>query len=420
MIFSRSRARFDPEERFRRPGLRLLGVVSLVIIALFLAVTVAIYREVFSTDVSVTLRTDHVGNQLQEQADVRMRGLVIGKVRRVGGRGDVAELELAMDPDQIHRVPRNVSARLLPKTLFGERYVSLVEPERPDPAALADGDVIGQDSSAAAIELERVLNNLLSLLQSVEPAQLATTLNALSQALEGRGKPLGETLVRVGHYIGALNPQLPEIKGDITRFADVANTYDSAAGDFLGALSDLTVTSRTVLEQRANLDLLYRQLTTAATDVTAFLGRNQKTIITLAGSSRPTLELLARYAPQYACMLAAVSNLKPRLEKTFGKGTGEPGLRVQLRFVMDRGWYRPGVDDPRYADAFGPRCYDPAAGPAALVGLDDGLGPANSPQERDFLAAIAAAELGVEPVQVPDWSGLLIGPLLRGTEVEPR
>lgn len=419
-FFNRGRARYDPAERFRSPGLRLLGVLSLVIIALFLSLTVAIYREAFSTDVSVTLRTDHVGNQLQEQADVKMRGLVIGKVRKVIGHGDVASLDLAMDPEQIHRVPRNVSARLLPKTLFGERYVSLVEPAHAEPTALADGDVIGQDSSAAAIELERVLNNLLSLLQSVEPAQLASTLNALSQALEGRGKPLGETLVQVGNYIGELNPQLPEIKDDITAFADVSDTYHNAAGDFLGALSDLTVTSKTVVDQRSNLELLYRQLTTAAGDVTAFLGRNKNTLITLADSSRPTLELLARYAPQYACMLAAVTNLKPRLEKTFGKGTDQPGLRVKLRFVHDRGAYRPGVDDPRYTDKIGPRCYDSSGGasPAALVGLDDGLGLGNSPQEGEFLAALTAPSLGVEPADIPAWSSLLIGPLLRGTEVE--
>ncbi|WP_216213150.1 MCE family protein [Amycolatopsis aidingensis] len=414
----------SPEERFRSPGLRVLGVVYLVIVAVFLWLTIAIYRDVFSTEVPVTLRADHVGNQLQAQADVKMRGLIVGTVREVDSHGDAAELELAMDPELIDKVPSNVSARLLPKTLFGERYVSLVEPADPAPTPLSAGDVIGQDRSAASIELERVLNNLLPLLRSVEPAQLASTLNALAQALEGRGEPLGDTLVRVGNYLGELNPQLPEIKDDISAFADVSDTYDAAAGDFLHALSDLTVTSRTVVQQRANLDALYRTLTAATRDVTGFLEQNKETLIRLSASARPTLDVLARYAPQYACMLDSVTDLIPRLEKTFGKGTDKPGLHVKLRFVPDRGQYYPGTDDPRYDDTRGPRCYgsdggeDSAAAIPALSTMDSELGPANSPQERNFLAAVLAPTLGVRPAEVPEWSSLLLGPLLRGTEVE--
>ncbi|GAB3487957.1 MCE family protein [Amycolatopsis cihanbeyliensis] len=413
----------SPEERFRSPGLRVLGVVYLVIVAVFLWLTIAIYRDVFSTDVPVTLRADQVGNQLQAHADVKMRGLIVGSVRAVDSHGDAAELELAMDPELIDKVPRNVSARLLPKTLFGERYVSLVEPENPAPTSLSAGDVIGQDRSAASIELERVLNNLLPLLRSVEPAELASTLNALARALEGRGEPLGDTLVRVGNYLGELNPQLPEIKADITAFADVSDTYDGAAGDFMHALSDLTVTSRTVVEQRANLDALYRTLTVATKDVTGFLERNKDTLIRLSASARPTLDVLARYAPQYACMLDSVTDLIPRLEKTFGKGTDKPGLHVKLRFVPDRGQYHPGADDPRYDDKRGPRCYgsggdEPPAEIPALSMMDSEMGAANSPQERNFLAAVLAPTLGVRPAEVPEWSGLLVGPLLRGTEVE--
>lgn len=410
------------DNRFRDPRLRVLGVVSLLSIALFLTTTVAIYREVFSTDATVTLRTDRVGNQLRPQADVKMRGLVIGKVRDIDGRGDAAELVLALDPEQLKLVPRNVSARLLPTTLFGERYVSLVEPAHPDPTPLAGGDVISQDTSPAAIELERVMNNLLPLLRSVEPDQLASTLNSLSKALEGRGKPLGETLVRIGDYIGELNPKLADIKADITAFADVSDTYDGAAEDFIGALSDLTVTSKTVVDQRSNLDALYRGMTTAATDVGTFFREHGNTLITLADSALPTLDVLARYAPQYACMLTAVAELKPRLAQTFGAGSDKPGMRVKLRFVIPRGEYLPGVDDPSYGESTGPRCYGSTAGanPAALVGLDEGMGLANSPQEQDFLAALLAPELGRTPEQVPDWAGLLVGPLLRGTEVAPR
>ena len=87
--------------------------------------------------------------------------------------GHGARIELALQPAAAKSIPDNVSARLLPKTLFGERYVELILPAQPQPAqAIRSGDVIPQDRSSSAIELEQVFDDLLPLLQAVHPAQL--------------------------------------------------------------------------------------------------------------------------------------------------------------------------------------------------------------------------------------------------------
>jgi phospholipid/cholesterol/gamma-HCH transport system substrate-binding protein len=44
----------------------------------------------------------------------------------------------------------------------------------------------------------------------------------------------------------------------------------------------------------------------------------------------------------------------------------------------------------------------------------------NSPYERQFIAELMAPVLGVAPAEVADWSSMLLGPLLRGTEVTLR
>ncbi|SMD18723.1 MCE family protein [Kibdelosporangium aridum] len=389
------------EERYQKTSMRLLGLVYVVIVAAFLSLTVAIYTDAFADDPTVTLRTTQVGNQMQADADVKLRGINVGRVVSVETRGDGAVLSLAMNPATIDRIPANVTARLLPKTLFGERYVSLTLPERPN-GKLATGDVIAHDSSAAGVEMERVLNNLLPLLQSVRPEKLAEMLTVLSQALDGRGEKLGDTLVQVGQYVGELNPKLPQIKDDISRFASVADTYNAAASDFLSALSDFTVTSKTIVDQRTSLLSLYNTAGTASADLTAFLSANQNTIISLADTSRGTLELLAKYAPSYACMLTAVANFKPRVDKAFANG----GLRVKLKVVPGRGPYVPGRDDPVYKDKPGPRC----AGPEAPKFRPAGIEPLpNSPAEQEMLTALTG--------DMPAWGSLLVGPLYRGAEV---
>src|SRR5690606_28046195 len=105
---------------------RLLGVALLTVIVLFLWLTVAIYQGRFTPTVTVSLRTAHVGNQLLPQSDVKVRGLVVGEVREIRTNGDGAVVVLDLHPDKVHLIPRNTTARLLPKTLFGERYVALV------------------------------------------------------------------------------------------------------------------------------------------------------------------------------------------------------------------------------------------------------------------------------------------------------
>src|ERR1043165_8464080 len=101
---------------------QIYGVIFLVIAGMFVVLSIAFYRKTFTPIVPVTLETDHVGNQLRTGADVKLRGLIVGEVRGIEPKGDHAVLDLAMDPDQIGKIPANVTARLLPKTLFGERY----------------------------------------------------------------------------------------------------------------------------------------------------------------------------------------------------------------------------------------------------------------------------------------------------------
>ena len=413
-----------------------LGVVFLLVAALFIAGSIGVYRKVFTSVVLVRLEATTVGSQLQRGADVKIRGVLVGEVRAVRASGGGAVLDLALRPDKVDLIPGNVAARLLPKTLFGERYVALQIPERPSAARLAEGDVIGQDRSSAAIEIDEVLTNLMPLLQAVQPQKLASTLGAMSQALEGRGERLGDTVVRLDRYVAALNESIPDLNADIGALADVAEDYADAAPDLLGALADLTTTSRTLVEQRENLLELYGSLTTTSIDLGNFLLVNRNNLINLSATARPTLELLARYAPEYPCVLKQLAESVDRADFTFGKGTEHPEMgKFTLEITTSRGKYLPGVDTPRYDDKRGPRCYDPVEPPGKFPQyppggpvLDGSTKPssvgapalANSPEEQKLIGLLLAPEVGVMPEEVPGWSALLVGPLYRGTEVELR
>jgi ABC-type transporter Mla subunit MlaD len=115
---------------------RLQGIAFMIVLALLLGLSVATYNKAFTEAARVTLETDTAGNQLQEASDVKVRGVIVGDVREVEAGADGATIELAIDPQYLDQIPADVTARLLPKTLFGERFVSLGAAPEPgaDPA----------------------------------------------------------------------------------------------------------------------------------------------------------------------------------------------------------------------------------------------------------------------------------------------
>ena len=154
---------------------RLVGVVFLLVFALLVWLSVALYNKQFTPAANVTLYTDSVGNEMHPGADVMIRGVQVGEVRQISADGTGARLELAIQPDMVSQIPANVTAEMVPTTLFGERYVDLVTPAQPAQARLTAGTVITQDHAADAVELEKVLNNLLPLLDASEPDKLSVT-----------------------------------------------------------------------------------------------------------------------------------------------------------------------------------------------------------------------------------------------------
>lgn len=408
---------------------RSAGVVFLAVMAVLAWLAIQVYDQEFSDDVTVTLRTDRVGNQLNKASEVKARGVVVGTVRAVNPAQDGAAVVLAMNPDSLDRIPRDVTALLIPKTLFGERYVQLSIPDDPVTDPIRAGDVIRQDRSANAIELEKVFDELLPVLKAVQPQKLATTLTAISTALEGRGERLGDTMVSVADYLQHFNPELPALTSDLRKLAQVSRLYGDIAPDLLDALTDSSVTLGTVADQRVQLTALYADVTRSAQDVTIFLRNNKDNLIRLVSTSRAPLEVAARYSPSFPCTLKAMTDLKPSVDRLLGAGTDEPGIHVDVVVSQERGKYEPGRDDPVYDLDSGPRCYPSGVAPtegvaAARTGseghplLDGGgdLGLPNSPQESELLVTLLSPSIG----EVPSWSSVLVGPLYRGTEVAVR
>ncbi|REE98104.1 MCE family protein [Thermomonospora umbrina] len=355
---------------------RIYGIAMIVVIVLLLALTVAFYNKAFTRVVHVKVQTQRAGLQLLPHSDVKVRGLIVGEVRGSRATADGAVLDLALDPDKAELIPGNVTARLLPKTLFGEKYVDLNIPRDRGASGLRAGTVIRQDTSQATVEVNQVLDNLLPLLQAVEPAKLNATLNALATALQGRGDQIGRNLEQVDTLLRKVNPDLPTLVYDLKALADVADVYNAAAPDLLQTMRNLNVTNETIADKRQTIEELIPAVTGLSVKGDRFLKENGPKLVGVNIANRQVLELFAKYSPSLPCVFDGVMALKPRAEEAGGGKNSTFNLTIEI--VKPRPAYKR-IDLPEAKDNRNPRCYGlpnpktPFPDYLALDGTEDDL-----------------------------------------------
>lgn len=248
------------------------------------------------------------GQGLREGGDVKTRGVLIGRINLIERLDDGrCEVGLALFPEKATQVPRNVTAQIRAKTIFGEKWVELLYPDDPDDEALAAGARI-QDT-IDPLEIETILNVALPILDAIDPEHLAGTLEALASGFVGhenaaiRGIHSGSEAVRVANENTAL------FKKGIDQLAESGEIFDEVDEDLLASLDRLDelnrFTSRNSSLIAANLEqapALLRELSqlfeTRFVDLVKIVDRGA-TVIGIVSARTSDLDRLLNELPKF-------------------------------------------------------------------------------------------------------------------------
>ncbi len=380
---------------------------------------------------------------------MKTRGVIVGEVLDVDADADGAVLTLGIYPDQLDTIPANVTGSIVPKTLFGEKYVSLEVPESGPSGTIRADAVI--DRTEVSIEVEKVLSDLYPLLRAVSPADINYTLNALATALEGRGESVGENLETLDAYLQRVNPQIPDIVEDLRLTARVSDLYVDVLPDVAQILRDTITTTGTLEGREAKLHALFRDVASFSDTARTFLDDNEDNLIRLGDLSAAQLRVFAKYAPEYPCLLGGIVGAGRAQAEAFRGFT----LHIVLELLPNQPRGYTVADAPRFGDKRGPNCVNLPSPPgtqenpvssqpdfddgvdeptgkgtsrvapgfgdaAAKTSRSDGMGLVGGPDEAGMLRALLGPVLGVTPEQVDDLGVLLVAPMARGAEVSLR
>lgn len=245
------------------------GVVLIGLVTALVSVLTAVGRGTFEDRTVVSIRFDDIGGALISGNDVKVNGVIVGAVSRIvsAPAGNGVEVEVALDPQHAERIPADVTARILPATVFGTSFVDLV----PGGAGgtLRAGQQIAQDASAETLELQAILDGLDNVVSALGPAQLATALDNLAGALEGNGEQLGRTIDTLATYLTRLNPQMPLVRENLELLATNLDTLQAYGDDLFDAVDDAAVAAATLVDQEGELT----EVVTGSTKLFNALGR---------------------------------------------------------------------------------------------------------------------------------------------------
>ncbi|MGQ0464574.1 MAG: MCE family protein [Sporichthyaceae bacterium] len=407
-----------------KPGtLRRRGALFLAVVTASIGLVVLQYSGALADGVRVDTVTADTGDALVTGSDVKIRGVVVGRVdsisREPGGNG--AKLGLLLEPGKARSVPAEVTSRILPANVFGQSFVELL-PKAGATGSIRSGTRIAADTSAETLELNDVFAKLFRVLTAVQPAKLSVALGALAEALADNGDDINAVIGRSDAYLRDLAPSLPDLSADLAGFATFAEQLSKQAPKLFDSVDDLLVLTRLLVERQSQfVELLSGGLglTGNAKDL---LAKNEKNLVRVNRQSAAIFGAFGKHPDAFGKGFVDLGDFLGGLVVENGRAKLDTVITQAPLPVYG------GADCPRYPGLDGPNCPKGAvlpaeaaatAAPAAptLPIVYGGIGPVGSVTDKLILHQILLAIDAIRGAQAGDVGMLLAGSVLRGTTV---
>lgn len=361
----------------------LVGLIALAILAVA-GFGLSLYLAgAFKSGFEVTGVFQRAGQLLRSGSDVKMRGVLVGQVRRVEvGEGGLATVTMRIFPDQ--RIPDNVGAAVRAKTLFGEKFIDLIAPERPSGSRLTEGDEIPLERTIPPLEVETILEKAVPLLNAIDPVQFGGALHALAEGLVGNEERLRRATEQGLKTLTETERTLPNFERNLVHLDRFASALDDADDDLLVALDGLERVGRELIANRGALDRTLGELTGLGRDLGDIVTARRSELAVLSGE--PGEQVLRAVADEADDLPAVLSVLDGFLGVWIRDLSEGPYWRIFLDAT-------PGGTQAAYPPGTEPRPRTSAARVAVVEELRQAVGASGSGWVAIFAAPVPDDEM---------------------------
>ncbi|MEA2498472.1 MAG: phospholipid/cholesterol/gamma-HCH transport system substrate-binding protein, partial [Actinomycetota bacterium] len=239
-----------------------------------------------------------VGQQLPIGGDVKVRGVLVGRIHDITleGKNAIVHLRLQEGVD----LPADSRAEIRSKTVFGQKWLELIPPEGETGGPLLEaGSEIPDSRTKEPLELERALQLGHDLLSEIPLGDLSATFRALSSGFEGQGKAARSSLKNGLIALRAVNDRSAEFDLSLRQLREFSEWLDD--------------NDTTLLSFMESVDASNRALVGAAPEFVSSLQSVPKFLEDLGGFQEATEDDLGRLVEHGATLAEIVANRAPDL-----------------------------------------------------------------------------------------------------------
>jgi phospholipid/cholesterol/gamma-HCH transport system substrate-binding protein len=314
------------------PPYKTAGLVLLMAIAGVVVLVCLQFRGGMTPRTQLTLISGRAGLVMDPGSKVTYNGVEIGTVGTVEevdvGGIPKAKLSLNITPKYIDLIPANVETDIMATTVFGNKYVSFSSPKNSVAQRINSSDVI--DVSSVTTEINTLFETITSIAEKVDPVKLNSTLSATAQALTGLGSRFGESIVDGNEILDDVNPQMPQIRHDTQRLADLADVYAQASPDLVEFLENAASTARTLNDHQGDIDQALLAAVGFGDTGADIFERGGPYLVRGFADMIPSSELLNDYSPELYCTIKNYHDVEPKIAAASGGNGYSAVTRTEL------------------------------------------------------------------------------------------
>ena len=264
--------------------------------------------------------------QLAQEADVRISGVPVGRVKKKELDGDLTSVEIELD-EQYAPVPADSEAVLRQKTLLGETYVEL-SPGTTGGPMVPDGGELDEGQVSPTVELDEIFRAF----DAKTREAFRVWLDQQGRAFEGRGEDINDALGNLAPFA----EDTSEVLEILDRHERATQQLVRDTGEVFAALTErkgqlrqLIVNSNRLFDATARRDA---ELADTFRVFPTFLDESRVTtdrLTEFAGDTDPLVTQLRPAARELSPTLISLAGLAPDL-KAFFRDLG-PLIRVSRK-----------------------------------------------------------------------------------------
>jgi ABC-type transporter Mla subunit MlaD len=253
--------------------------------------------------------------QLAKEADVRISGVSVGKVKTIETQDDGRSEAVIQLEERYSPLPRDSRAILRQKTLLGETYVELTPGDKSQ-GLLAENAELPASQVSDTVELDEIF-------RAFDPKTreaFQTWMQAQAGSLRGRGQDISDAIgnlaplaVDARVLLDVLNDQSGDVRGVIRDTGTVFNALSARDGELAQLITNSNRVFSTTAERNEDLKALFRVLPTFQREATTTVNR----LARFARDTDPLVDDLRPAARELSPTLQQLALLAPDLEALF-------------------------------------------------------------------------------------------------------